>query len=594
MKRQILFLFGYQSCVPRDALLAARELGYRTVVLGAKQACCMPDLADESARVDLNRADEVVALARAFHRVHPIHAVVGYGDPTVPAAARIAADLGLPGNPVEVADAARDKVLMKERFAAANIPIAPYTLAADEDDAVAWASRTGYPVVVKPLRGSASQGVIRADSEQELRTAYRRVRRIVREYGLDTGGRSNAQQLVEHYLDGSEVSVELLVRDGTPHVLCLFEKPQPLHGPFFEETIYVTPTRLPTEWRLEIENLAVRAVVALGLRHGPAHCELRLSSAGPFVLEIGARLIGGSCSRSLGYALGEDIHSYILRSALGEEVPVPRQRPVAVGSMMLPIPKEGRLLAIRGMDLALKVPGIRDTSFMNSPGDVIVPFPEQSCYVGFLNASGETMEAVTDALVRAAELIELDLDPLVWESWTREIGDHRSFQAPAEQRIRALDPSRREEIRKVVLPIVAGAYFDELPPGLAMEQAGQYVDSQEEDSLNEASPTLWLVADDRGVALGLVMGNTGSLLLLGVLPPHQRSGLGEALVRSMMAHFARWGCTRIEVLLDQRQPAVPGLFQRLGFAPGAADAVACCTCSTTECSSPTSATCECA
>src|SRR5260221_9685532 len=151
MNRQILFLFSYQSCVPRDALLAAKELDYGTVVMGAKSACDMPiELADYYEQVDMSYPDEVVEVARTFHEAHPVHAVVGYGDMTVPVAARIAIDLGLPGNPVEAADAARDKLLMKQKFLATHIPIAPYTLAQDEDDAVLWAIRTGYPVVVKP------------------------------------------------------------------------------------------------------------------------------------------------------------------------------------------------------------------------------------------------------------------------------------------------------------------------------------------------------------------------------------------------------------------------------------------------------------
>jgi len=577
MKRQILFLFGSQACVPDDALLAGRELGCQVVVLGSKLACCMTaELIDRFERVNLSDPEEVVEVARTLHAVRPVHAVVGYDDQAVPIVARIANALGLPGHPLDAAEASRDKALMKQCFAAASIPIAPYTLAADEDDAVCWASSAGYPVVVKPVRGSASQGVIRANSERELREAYRRLRRIVRDYGLDTGDRSDTEQLVEGYLDGSEFSVELLVQEGIPHVLCVFEKPEPLHGPFFEETIYVTPTRLPAGQRQELQDLAASAVKALGLRNGPAHCELRLSRSELFVLEVGARLIGGACSRAFRHALGEDIHSTLLRLALGEAVSVPQQQAGAAGAMMLPIPKEGRLVTVRGIDRAQQVSHIQDIILNTSPGEVIRPFPEQSCYVGFLTASGETSEVVEHALSTAAQQIEFELDPLVWESWTREVGDHWSFRPSAGADIRVLDSSEREEVRKVVLPIVAAAYFSELPADLALKQANQYVDSLEEDSLDEASLPLWLVARDRGIAFGSVIGNTGSLLLLGVLPSYRRSGLGEALVRSMMAQFAQRGCTGIEALLDLRQPAAPGLFRRLGFVAEAADDKTCC------------------
>lgn len=418
MNRHVLFVFGSQASgpqasTPNDPMRAARQLGCRTTVMGPTMACDVaPELLDHYEPVDLHDADAVVAAARALHRVHPIDGVVCYDDEAVAVVARIAADLGLPGHPVEAADAARDKVWMKQRLTAADVPIAPYLLARDEDDAVRWANQTGYPVVVKPVRGSASQGVIRADSEADLRTAYQWLQRIVRRYGLDTGGRSEREQLVEQYLDGGEASVELLVRDGTPHVLCLFEKPRPLHGPYFEETIYVTPGQLPDEQRRRAEALAVRAARALGLRNGFAHCEIRLSSTGVFVLEVAARVIGGACSRVLGYAIGEDIHACIVRVALGDVFPIPRQQPVAVGAMMLPITGEGRLVAVRGLEQAGQVDAITDVMVCGTPGEVIVSFPEQGCYIGFLTARAATSAAVTAALSEAAERIQLELAPL--------------------------------------------------------------------------------------------------------------------------------------------------------------------------------------
>src|ERR1700730_7072773 len=189
MKRQTLFVFGNQACVPGDPLLAAKELGCQTTVMGQIIPCGLPaDLIDHFERVNLGDTEEILDTVRSLHTFRAIHAVVGYDDQAVPIVARIAEALGLPGNPVAAADASRDKVLMKQRFETAGLPIAPYHLARDEDDATSWAARNGYPVVVKPVRGSASQGVIRADLEKELREAYRRLRRIVRSQRLDIGG----------------------------------------------------------------------------------------------------------------------------------------------------------------------------------------------------------------------------------------------------------------------------------------------------------------------------------------------------------------------------------------------------------------------
>jgi len=577
MERQILFLFGGQACIPSDPLLAAKRLGYRTAVMGPSIPCGVAaDTVDQFERVRLGRPEEVVEAARYLHGRHPLAGVVGYDDEAVPLVARVAAALQLPGHPVTAADAARDKALMKERFAAAGLPIARYTVAADEDAAVAWASTTGYPVVVKPVRGSASQGVIRADTELDLRQAYRRLRRIVREHGLDTGGRSDSEQLVEGYLDGAEISVELLLRDGEPQVLCLFEKPQPLHGPFFEETIYVTPTSLAPRVRAQAENLAMRAAKAVGLRTGLAHCEIRLASTGPHVLEIAGRVIGGACSRVFRSVLGEDIHTSIIRLAVGESFPLPQQQAQAAGAMMLPIPDEGRLVAVRGIEHARQVSGIQDVIVTAEPGDIIVPFPEQSCYVGFLTAQAETPAAVAAALAQAAAAISLDLEPIACESWTRQLADQRGFEPPAALGIHSLAGLSVDDARAVVVPLVAATHFAELPHDLALEEARLCVGWLEGGNRGETSPAAWFVADGQGVALGSFADGVCYISCLGVVPGHGRSGLGEALVRSVMAAGAARGCMSMEEFADPRHTAGMGLFERLGFARTDTDACSCC------------------
>ncbi len=578
MKRQVLFVFGNQACVPGDPLVAAKELGCETMVIGRTIPCGLPaDLVDRFEKVNLSEPNTVVDMVRSFHRFRPVHAVVGYDDQAVPVVARIAEELGLPGNPVESADAARDKVLMKKYFEAAELPISPFHLAAEEGDAIAWANRIGYPVVVKPVRGSASQGVIRANSESELRHAYRRLRRIVRNQGLDTGGRSDAEQLIEGYIDGDEYSVEFLIQEGEPHTICEFEKPIPLHGPFFEETIYVTPTRLSPERRASIRQLAIDAVEALGLRSGPAHCEIRLSSEGPFVLEIGARVIGGACSRVFRHVLDEDIHSYVLRLALGDKIRLPQQQKGAAGAMMLPIPGEGRLVSVGGLEKAQKVAGIQDVILTAEPGDLIIPFPEQNCYVGFLTAKADTSEAVEQALTMAASAIEMDLRPIECECWSREIDDQRSYQPPAQYNIKTLDNYEFDEARKAVLPIVASANFGELPPHLSMEEAEKCIRWLEDCNKGETSPSFWLIADG-GAALGSVCDNTCYVSCLSVVPDHRHSGLGSALMRTLMSIFTRRGQTRMEVIVDPREPGSSGLFRRLGFTPEVSGEQTCCAC----------------
>jgi biotin carboxylase/GNAT superfamily N-acetyltransferase len=506
-----------------------------------------------------------VEAARTLHATHPFHAVVGYDDQVVPLVAQIAADFGLPGNSVEAALAARDKVLMKERFGAGAVPMAPYHLALGEEDAIGWAAANGYPVVVKPVRGSASQGVIRADNELELRTAYRRVRRIVRECGLDTGGRSDEEQLVEGYLEGSEYSVELMMQRGRIQVLCRFEKPHPLTGPFFEETIYVTPPRLKPSEIEKLDGVAVHAAESLGLSHGFAHCEIRWTNLGPFVLEVGARLIGGACSRVFRQIFGEDIHLSVLQVALGREVGVPVPAERAVGAMMLPIPKEGRLDAVKGLEAARRISGITEAIVAVGPGDSILPFPEQSCYIGFLSAKGASVDDVCGALEHASNTIEFVLRPLECEFWTRELNDCSSFVPSQDSEIRLLESFSREEAREIVIPLIAASNFGERPHKEAIQEAEHCVDWLESGPLGKTSPSLWMVADNSAVALGSVDGNTCYISCLGVMPRYRGSGTGRAMVRSMMTLFAQQGCSRMRVLLDPRQPARNLLYADLGF-----------------------------
>lgn len=565
MKRQVLFVFGSQACVPDDPLIAAQGMGCETAVFSAAVPCGVTAV-DRYERVDVRRPQQAVAAARALNRAHSIHAVVGYDDQAVPVVARIADALGLPGHPIEAADAAQDKLLMKERFAAAGIPIAPFTLAEDEDDAVRWAGENGYPVVVKPVRGSASQGVIRAGDEEALRAAYRRLRRIVDDYGIDTGVRGNARQLVEGYLDGGrEVSVELLIRDGAAHVVCLFDKPKLLDGTYFEESIYVTPTRLDPPLVEQISDLAVRACTALGLKTGAAHCEVRLTSSGPKVLEIAARVIGGACSRVFRGALGEDIHPYVVRLALGEEIAWPRPRDGASGAMMLPIPGEGRLRAVRGAERAGAVAGIDDVIVTATPGDIIVPFPEQSCYLGFLTARGDSPEAVTATLETAAGRIEMDLDPVGCLTWRGDVGPFLDYRPPERYGIRSLGDLGLDEARDIVVPLVAAIHFGEYPPELSIAKAQACVASIAAGERGETQPGWWLVTG-AGVALGSRDGDTCFSSCLGVLPEARGTGLGPVLLKSIMGHFARLGCRHVQALVDPRQPAMNRVVRRLGFA----------------------------
>jgi biotin carboxylase len=267
-------------------------------------------------------------------------------------------------------------------------------------DTRALAEELGPPVVVKPLTLAASRGVIRADTPEEAAAAAERIRAIL--------GDPNAELLVERFVPGDEVAVEALLHDGRLEVLAVFDKPDPLEGPYFEETIYVTPSRKPPEVLEEVHRATAQAAAALGLEHGPVHAEMRV---GPpvTVLELAARSIGGLCSRSLRFGLGVSLEELILRHALGLSLDHMRREDLASGVMMLPIPRAGTLREVRGQDEARAVPGVAGLEISVARGRRVEPLPEGDRYLGFLFAKADTPEQVEAALRAAHARLDVDL-----------------------------------------------------------------------------------------------------------------------------------------------------------------------------------------
>ncbi|MBA3408484.1 MAG: ATP-grasp domain-containing protein, partial [Solirubrobacterales bacterium] len=261
------------------------------------------------------------------------------------------------------------------------------------------------PCVVKPVSLSASRGVIRADDARAAEAAARRIRAILGCAGEDAGG----PLLVERYVPGAEVAVEGLLRAGRLEVLAVFDKPDPLEGPYFEETIYVTPSRLGDAALWRIERLSQAAADALGLCEGPVHAELRLDGERTTVLELAARSIGGLCSRALRFGAGGSLEELILRHALGLGLDDLRREAAASGVMMLPIARAGVLVAVRGREEALAVPGIVGLETTVVPGREVVPLPEGDRYLGFLFARGGGPAEVEAALREAHARLKIDI-----------------------------------------------------------------------------------------------------------------------------------------------------------------------------------------
>jgi biotin carboxylase len=346
----------------------------------------------------------------------PVHGVLAVGDRPTVLAARIAERLGLPGNPPDAAAASGNKRTTRERFAArglntpANIT---FPLATALDEAVRD-PRVTFPCVLKPLGLSGSRGVIRADTKDEFSRAFARIRTLLSRPDV-RAARTGLEDavLVERFIPGCEFAVEGVLTNGVLQTFALFDKPDPLYGPFFEETTYVTPSVLPADAQATMLATIAHAIEALGLRHGPIHAECRVGPDGIFVLEIAARPIGGLCSKALRFDGGVSLEEVLLRHAIGEDVRRFRQEAAGSAVMMIPIPRRGLLKAVRGEEDARRVPGVEDIRITAKIDQLLEPLPEAGSYLGFIFARGGSTADAEAAVTAAHRRLVFEIDPAI-------------------------------------------------------------------------------------------------------------------------------------------------------------------------------------
>ena len=345
----------------------------------------------------------------------PIAGVIAVGDRPTVLAARVSEALRLPGNPVEAADATRSKKMMRRRFDTARLRTPWYFHMRADADASKVAAQVTFPCVVKPLGLSASRGVIRADTPQQFEYAVRRVRALLArpEVRAQRTGLTD-EILVEGYIEGREYAIEGLLTAGRLRVLAIFDKPDLMDGPFFEETIYVTPPLLSDEVQRAVEGEVQRAVNALGLVHGPIHAECRIGPNGITMLEVAARPIGGLCSKVLRFDTDAGpvaLEQLLLRHALGEDVSQLARESGAAAVMMIPIPTRGLFKGVRGETAARDVGYIEDVRITAKRDQLLEPLPEGDSYLGFIFARGPEPRTVVAALREAHRQLAFDVDP---------------------------------------------------------------------------------------------------------------------------------------------------------------------------------------
>jgi biotin carboxylase len=404
---RILLLIPSRTYRTHDFMDAAARLGIEVVVGSEHRPALAGLMQDRHLRLDFHDVERSTARIVEFAGRHPLSAVVAVDDSGTVLAASAADALGLPHNPVEAVQAARDKARMRERFAAAGLNTPRFAIIDIHEDPATVAGSLRYPSIVKPLDLSGSQGVIKAEDAASFPAVFRRVAAIVA--ACQPNG-DRPKLLVEDFIPGDEVAVEALLRDGALEVLAIFDKPDPLNGPYFEETIYVTPSRLDAAMQSRIIDTTSRAAGAVGLRDGPIHAELRLNRDGLWMLELAARSIGGLCSRTLRFGSGISLEELILRHAARLSLPPHEREGRAAGVMMLPIPATGRLRAVEGQAEAKAVPGIDGLVITIPPNETLTPLPEGDRYLGFMFARGETPAAVEAGLREAHARLRVVVD----------------------------------------------------------------------------------------------------------------------------------------------------------------------------------------
>ena len=406
MRRVLLLLpaAGYRN---EDFLAAAQALGVE-VVTAADYCRRLAPLMGMSPILSLPFDRPEIAARQALASLgRRVDAVLAVDDHGLELAALLREALGLPGNAPQAVRATRDKLAFRRLLEANGFNCPHFRAATGEADALALAPSLSYPVVVKARRLSGSRGVVRADDASSFACAVAQVHRI-----QAAADREAAQLglIVEGFIPGAEYALEGLLENGALRVLALFDKPDPLDGPYFEETIYVTPSRLPAGTQAAIAAEVQRACAAAGLAGGPVHAEVRVNERGVWLLEVAARSIGGLCGRMLNQRLGMPLEELILRHALG--MPVPSgPNGEAAGAMMIPVPASGIFHGAQGLTAARAVPGISDVRITALPGQIVAPPPEGSGYLGFIFSRAASPQAAEAALRAAHARLAIDIQP---------------------------------------------------------------------------------------------------------------------------------------------------------------------------------------
>jgi len=409
---RVLLLLPTTTYRTKAYIDAALKLGVEVVAASELPSTLTPQTPETLLTLEFFEPEKAAAQAARYAAEYPVDAIIPVDEDTAVVGGYIAKSLGLEHNSVAAVKTAKNKFLMRWVLQQAGIRVPAFQHFTLDDDIEEMAQHVTYPCVVKPVFLSTSRGVMRADNAEEFVNAVRRLKAILQlPQVARKGGAARRDVLVETFIPGREVAVEGLLTDGKLRVLTIFDKPDPLNGPFFEETIYVTPSRLSAKQQNEITETTQASIRAMGLTKGAIHAELRVNDAGAWVIEVAARAIGGLCSRTLRFdEEGLTLEEVILRHAIGLDVSHLERETMAAGVMMIPIPQAGILQEVRGVDEAKQVADVEDVIISAHITQEIQPPPEGASYLGFIFSRATTPEAAEASLREAHRRLEFVIE----------------------------------------------------------------------------------------------------------------------------------------------------------------------------------------
>ncbi len=406
-RKRVLVIAPHSSYRTRAFLDAGERLDIEIVIASEGKHSVVAAYA-AGVHIDLNDVESALQVILNDASEHPFEGVIGTDDLTIELAARVAQKLGLPHNPPEVVRTASRKDLARGILADKGVPVPKHCRIDLRQPLAAQAEHLHFPCVLKPLTLSASRGVIRTNDLGEFLQACARIQRL-----LETEGVSEPYQLLaEDFIPGTEVALEGMLTESELAVLSIFDKPDPLDGPYFEETYYVTPSRLDAATQALVQEVVGDACRAYGLRDGPIHAECRINDDGVWILEVAARTIGGLCGRLLDLGIGRSLEELVLSHAMGRPLAPAIDSRGGAGVLMIPTLKAGILRRVEGLTAAQRVPFVDEVSIQVREGYELVPWPEGSSYLGFIFAHAPTPAQAEAALREAHACLNIVVAPL--------------------------------------------------------------------------------------------------------------------------------------------------------------------------------------